>query len=74
MKDEINPTDLEAVDWIEMEEQSIRQIKESQKMLIAASEIMQKASQMIKALGGETTKERINRISKEGSEKCINTT
>ena len=74
MKDEINPTDLEVVDWVEMEEMAIRQIKEGQKIIIAASEIMNKATKMIKALGGEPTKERVNRISREGSEKSINST
>jgi len=63
MKKDINPTDLDLMDWMEMEKQAISQVKEAQKMLAVSGEILVKATQMVMHLGGETERERLNKES-----------
>ena len=64
-QENINPTDLDLMDWKEIEKESINQVKISQKIFVAASQMLKEATMMIKALGGETERERLIRVRDE---------
>lgn len=65
-------TDLDLMDWKEIENTAIQQIKNGHKILITAGKILEHAEDMIRSLGSETEGERLDRVAKEP--KNINTT